>query len=100
MHVHVHVHVHASCAQRVSCAYILYAYARTACLGILHIYPSQVSVAFFCALVMLLGMCGCNVYRCCCRKRERRTAARAKHARKPSRAAYDMALVDADESYF
>ena len=49
---------------------------------------------------MLLGTCGCNVYRCCCRKRERRTAARAMHARKPSRAAYDMALADADEGYF
>ena len=101
--VHVHVHGACACARELRTARELHseiAYARTACLGILHIYPSQVSVAFFCALVMLLGMCGCNVYRCCCRKRERRTAARAKHARKPSRAAYDMALVDADESYF
>ena len=49
---------------------------------------------------MLLGACGCNVYRCCCRTRERRTVARAKRARKPSRAAYDMALADADEGYF
>lgn len=65
----------------------------------MYVYPSQVSVAFFCALVMLLVTCGCNVYRCCCRKRDRRTAARAKHARKPSRGAYDMALADPDEVY-
>ena len=59
---------------------------------------SITQVGFFCALLLLLGTCVCNVYRCAgqCGSREGRS--RRKLARKPSRAVYDIAI--ADEGYF